>query len=133
MCVSFMGLLIPKTVVLNQYGFTLFIGVAFDTFLMRPIVVPAIIAILGSTSRAQVNWWPSVLPPVLLTEEEEEHALAAGCWDPRELAALRAALEAGDTAGAVAAAAAAAAHNGGVAFRVVEGGEGENKDVLVIR
>jgi hypothetical protein len=33
----------------------------------------------------------------------------------------------------VAVAAAAAAHNGGVAFRVVEGGEGENKDVLVIR
>ena len=27
MCVSFCGLLIPKTVVLNQYGFTLFIGI----------------------------------------------------------------------------------------------------------
>ena len=27
MSVSFLGLLIPKTVVLNQYGFTLFVGV----------------------------------------------------------------------------------------------------------
>ena len=84
MCVSFMGLLIPKTVVLNQYGFTLFIGVAFDTFVIRPIVVPAIITILGSAS-TQANWWPSAMPVPLLSEADEDHALAAGCWDPREL------------------------------------------------
>ena len=32
MSISFAGLLIPQTVVLNQYGFILFIGVAIDTF-----------------------------------------------------------------------------------------------------
>lgn len=125
MCVSFCGLLIPKTVVLNQYGFTLFIGVAFDTFVIRPVIVPAIIAILGSVSSRQLNWYPSVMPPQLLTDEEEDHALAAGCMAPQELAALRAALEAGDAAAGKArddAAAAAkaggeAVRDGGVAFR----------------
>ena len=35
MSVSFLGLLIPKTVVLNQYGFTLFVAFA-DGATMRP-------------------------------------------------------------------------------------------------
>ena len=83
MSVSFMGLLIPKTVVLNQYGFTLFLGVAFDTFLIRPIVVPAFVVILASVSQ-KANWWPTTPATIALTEEEEEHALAAGVWSPSE-------------------------------------------------
>lgn len=141
MCVSFCGLLIPKTVVLNQYGFTLFIGVAFDTFLMRPVIVPAIVTILGSVTSRQLNWWPSVMPPQLLSDEEEQHALAAGCMAPQELAELRAALEAGDAAGAKAAdAAGAILRDGGVAFREPPpqaGGGGESGEakaaMLVIR
>jgi uncharacterized membrane protein YdfJ with MMPL/SSD domain len=143
MCVSFCGLLIPKTVVLNQYGFTLFIGVAFDTFVIRPVIVPAIIAILGSVSSRQLNWYPSVMPPQLLTDEEEDHALAAGCMAPQEFAALRAALEAGDAAAGKArddAAAAAkagseAVRDGGVAFRDPAQADvsGEAKAMLVIK
>jgi uncharacterized membrane protein YdfJ with MMPL/SSD domain len=141
MCVSFCGLLIPKTVVLNQYGFTLFIGVAFDTFLMRPIIVPAIIAILGSVSSRQLNWYPSKMPPQLLSEEEEEHALAAGCVAPQELAALRAALEAGDAVAGkardvtVGEAVGEAMRNGGVAFRDPPQADvgSEAKAMIVIR
>ena len=69
---------------------------------MRPIMMPAMLTILGSwsTERVQLNWSPANKPPVMLTDEEEEHALAAGLWDPRELAALRAALAAADDAAA---------------------------------
>jgi uncharacterized membrane protein YdfJ with MMPL/SSD domain len=104
MGISFLGLLIPKTVVLNQYGFTLFIGVVFDTFLMRPIVVPVIVTILAEYKPVQLNWYPANKPAQLLTDEEEEHALAAGLWDPKELAALRAALTETDEAAAALAA-----------------------------
>ena len=119
---------------LNQYGFTLFIGVAFDTFVIRPVIVPAIIAILGSVSSRQLNWYPSVMPPQLLSDEEEDHALAAGCMAPQELAALRAALEAGDAA-AGKARDDAAVRDGGVAFRnpAQVDGSGEAKAMLVIK
>jgi len=110
MSVSFLGLLIPKTVVLNQYGFTLFIGVVLDTFLMRPIVVPAIVTIMAEFKPLQLNWYPANKPAQLLTDEEEEHALAAGLWDPRELAALRAALAETDEAAALVVADGAAAN-----------------------
>ncbi len=47
MAISFAaGLLIPKTTVLNQYGFSLFIGVVFDTFLIRTVVVPVVFAVV---------------------------------------------------------------------------------------
>jgi MMPL family len=36
-----LGLLLPPTTVLNQFGFVLFIGVAIDTFIVRTIIVPA--------------------------------------------------------------------------------------------
>jgi uncharacterized membrane protein YdfJ with MMPL/SSD domain len=80
MIVSFVGLLVPKTIVLNQYGFSLLVGVAIDTFAMRPIVVPATFAVAGSFVR--VNWWPRQMPDVLLSWEEEEAALLAGLEVP---------------------------------------------------
>ena len=48
MAISFAGLLIPKTTVLNQYGFSssISIGVVFDTFLIRTIVAPVIFAVV---------------------------------------------------------------------------------------
>ena len=81
MIISFVGLLIPKTIVLNQYGFSLLVGVAIDTFLMRPIVVPVIITLLGSGTA--VNWWPTKMAPPHLSPAEEERALRCGLWEPR--------------------------------------------------
>ena len=80
MCVSFIGLLIPRTVVLNQYGFSLFWGVFIDTFIMRPVVVPVFFTLVGGSAGA--NWWPGRMPPVLLTPEAEESALLALLDEP---------------------------------------------------
>ena len=86
MAVSFCGLLAPPLVVLNQYGFALFIGVVFDTFVMRPIVVPAIVTVLGSgwLGSARVNWWPRQMPEPTLSPLDEEKALLRGYWLPEE-------------------------------------------------
>jgi len=90
MAVSFLGLMIPKTVVLNQYGFSLTMGVLFDTFLVRPIIVPAIVAIVEDFKGVDnPNWWPRKMPPVLLSAEDEARALAANLWDPKEFSSLK--------------------------------------------
>lgn len=81
MSISFAGLLLPKTTVLNQYGFSLFMGVAIDTFVVRTVLVPAVVCLLG---HSETNWWPAKMPPVILTPEEEFKALMAGQWAPIE-------------------------------------------------
>jgi uncharacterized membrane protein YdfJ with MMPL/SSD domain len=58
MSVSFAGLLLPKATVLNQYGFSLFMGVVIDTFLIRTFVVPACVTVGGYESLGGANWWP---------------------------------------------------------------------------
>lgn len=81
MSVSFAGLLIPKPIVLNQYGFSLFLGVAFDTFVIRTILMPAIVAIFKNNSR--LFWWPITMPPIVLANYEiEKEAILAGYWSP---------------------------------------------------
>lgn len=73
---------VPKTLVMNQYGFTLFVGVLIDTFIMRSIVVPASICFLGDMPGRRVNWWPRRVPEVLLSNAAEEARLMAGHWTP---------------------------------------------------
>lgn len=86
MSISFAGLLIPKTLVLNQYGFSLFLGVAFDTFVVRTVLVPSVITALGESRQglaSKLNWWPSVMPDLAYDTAEEEHdALMRGLWVP---------------------------------------------------
>jgi len=95
MSISFAGLLIPKTIVLNQYGFSLFLGVALDTFVVRTVLVPAVFTAFGSTT-SNLNWWPGAMPAVVYqTVEEEDAALLAGLDTPVRKA-LPAALVAGD-------------------------------------
>ena len=43
---------------LFQLGFTVMLGILIDTFIVRAIMVPAIVILLRQT-----NWWPSKLPP----------------------------------------------------------------------
>ncbi len=83
MAVSFAGLLVPPTVVLNQYGFALFIGVVLDTFLVRSLLVPVVVSILGDVPGRRANWWPRQMPVPLLSPAEEERCLRAGTWEPQ--------------------------------------------------
>ncbi len=83
MSVSFAGLLLPKSTVLNQYGFSLFVGVMLDTFIVRSVVVPVIFTALDTNLINQFNWYPTVMPEVLLSPEEEEKQLFAGYWEPQ--------------------------------------------------
>ena len=58
----------------------MFIGVAFDTFLVRTILVPAFVTVFGISS---IAWWPGRMPPVILLDPmEEERAILAGYWVP---------------------------------------------------
>lgn len=85
MSISFAGLLIPKTVVLNQYGFSLFIGVALDTFLIRTIVVPVVMTVISGDDwkQSQANWWPGKMPRLAYASaKEEDEALRRGLWVP---------------------------------------------------
>lgn len=81
MSVSFAGLLLPDATVLNQYGFSLFIGVLIDTFFVRTILVPACISLI---SLGDLNWYPRRMPPVVLPPDEEERALFQGCIRPED-------------------------------------------------
>lgn len=84
MIISFAGLLGPKILVVNQFGFCLAVGVAVDTFIMRPVVVPALLSLapVAPSTRFHVNWWPRAVPPVVLGANEEEEALLQGKDSP---------------------------------------------------
>jgi hypothetical protein len=77
MAISFAGLLLPKSTVLNQYGFSLFFGVVVDTFFVRSVLVPCVFSL-----SAGYNWWPRIMPSVVLDTHAEEQALMAGFDDP---------------------------------------------------
>ena len=53
MAVSFGGLIFGTSIILSQYGFILCFSVLFDTFIMRTLMVPACVYVLG-----RFNWWP---------------------------------------------------------------------------
>ncbi len=57
MAIAFSGLLLSKEMVLNQFGFMLCIAVLVDTFIVRTILVPAIMSVAEKW-----NWWPSKKP-----------------------------------------------------------------------
>jgi hypothetical protein len=74
-------------------------GVAIDTFIVRTILVPAVVTMIGTGGftitlcgkphRVDPNWWPTQMPDPLLTTEEEEAALWAGYAIPPSPEALR--------------------------------------------
>ena len=57
MIACFAGLLLfSKVTVMHQIAFFLTVGLIFETFVIRPLVVPAATALLG-----EYNWWPCSL------------------------------------------------------------------------
>jgi len=74
MFIAFAGLMLSQEMVLNQYGFMLSFAVLVDTFVVRTLLVPAIMHLAGP-----VNWWPGVMPPDtkdLLCQDEELEELS---------------------------------------------------------
>jgi len=67
MAIAFSGLLLSKLMVLNQFGFMLCIAVLIDTFIIRTILVPAIMALAEKW-----NWWPKKLPKPTKTDMDIE-------------------------------------------------------------
>jgi len=57
MAIAFSGLLFSNIPSLNQLAFFLVFAVLFDTFIVRTILVPAIMSLLGDWS-----WWPGSVP-----------------------------------------------------------------------
>ena len=57
MAVAFVGLLFSTETVLNELSFFLVFAVLFDTLVVRTILVPSLMTLLG-----RWNWWPSRSP-----------------------------------------------------------------------
>jgi RND superfamily putative drug exporter len=57
MMVAFGGLMFSSTAFLIQFGFILAFGVLLDTFVVRTLLVPAVMSIAG-----EYNWWPRKAP-----------------------------------------------------------------------
>ncbi len=58
MTVAFSSLLLSDTTVLNQFGFVLVAASISDTFIVRTLLVPALMFFAVET-----NWWPGRVPP----------------------------------------------------------------------
>jgi len=66
MGIAFSGLMLSKQHVLQQLGFFLSTSVILDTFVVRMLLVPAVLHLLGNA-----NWWPRRLPPSTLPNLRE--------------------------------------------------------------
>jgi len=60
MAIAFGALLFSSSTSLNELAFLLTASVLVDTFLVRTVLVPSVMGLLGKR-----NWWPRTLPPPL--------------------------------------------------------------------
>jgi RND superfamily putative drug exporter len=66
MALAFGGLMLSSTMTLVEFGFLLAFAVMVDTFVIRTLLVPAILFLAGP-----VNWYPQVMP---VSPEHDEKA-----------------------------------------------------------
>uniref|UniRef100_A0A7S4EUM3 Membrane transport protein MMPL domain-containing protein n=2 Tax=Chrysotila carterae TaxID=13221 RepID=A0A7S4EUM3_CHRCT len=55
MAIAFGGLFFSTTATLNQFACYLVAGTVYDTFVIRPFMVPALFSLTG-----EATWWPGV-------------------------------------------------------------------------
>ena len=70
---TFSSLLFGTLVGMQQLGFALAFGVLLDTFVVRPILVPAYLVLLNSGRFGRLGPWLGAMPP----ETEESKAARA--------------------------------------------------------
>ncbi|KAF4670903.1 hypothetical protein FOZ61_007913 [Perkinsus olseni] len=63
MTVAFSGLFFSSVPLINQAGVLVVTAVVFDTFVMRTIITPSLLRVIG-----RLNWWPKRCPPVTCTD-----------------------------------------------------------------
>merc|ERR1719247_3829922 len=81
MSIAFSGLLMSSVTLLNMCGVVLITSVLLDTFLMRTVVTPALMALLGPA-----NWYPRKVPPPTLALRCENGTLICEDLAPALLA-----------------------------------------------
>ena len=59
MAVAYGGFLFSEIPLLNQLGFFVVFAVLVDTFVVRPLLFPAMMNAMG-----RANYWPRAMPPV---------------------------------------------------------------------
>jgi len=62
MAIAFGGLLFSSIAIITMLSFFMVAAVLFDTFIVRSLVVPAVMGILGDA-----NWWPGQVPKVTVS------------------------------------------------------------------
>ncbi len=74
MAIAFGSLMLSSQMLLVEAGFYIAVSILFDTFIVRTIIVPCVMVVLGP-----VNWWPRVMPPV-------SRSIADGVFAPADFA-----------------------------------------------
>ncbi|ELP88945.1 MmpL efflux pump, putative, partial [Entamoeba invadens IP1] len=65
MAVAFSGLFLSSVLMMNQFAFILMFAVLLDTFVIRALILPAVVTLLG-----ELNWFPRKYETVCETYEE---------------------------------------------------------------
>lgn len=72
------------TVLLVMHVLARALLLSVDTFVIRTLLVPAIVSALGDARGSRANWWPGKAAPVLLGTAEEAVRLWDGHWEPTD-------------------------------------------------
>ena len=62
MVIAFGCLMLSSQQLLSECGFFIAFSILFDTFVVRTIIVPCVMVVLGPR-----NWWPRKMPPITVT------------------------------------------------------------------
>jgi len=77
MALAFSGLCFSDKMMFQQFGVLLIISVLFDSFIVRTVLVPAMMLVAQSW-----NWWPRIMPPAIHDVFEGEVESSGGLSRP---------------------------------------------------